>query len=183
MLKGFVIGILCFFLFLSLHVIIFHKCKIKLRFLALCRIFYALLPVYVILYMLIPADSLSIMPADLRITSTVVLGVSKMFNFLLGIFVYLFLFFGYCQFYFIIDRSISVRFMIEIDNSPQKALSLEELKKIYTQDYIFLRRLEHMVENGYLEFKNGKYINTRRGVMEAKLFKFLKEILHLGTGG
>lgn len=183
MLKGFVIGFFCFTVFLFLHFIIFHKRKIKYRFVTLLRIFCSLLPVYVFLYILIPTEAMIIMPADPRIDPGVVIGLSRVFNFLLGILLYLLLFFGYCQFYFIIDRSISVRIMIELERSKDKRLNLEQIKKIYSPDYMLSRRLKHMVDTKYIIEDGGSYKNIRKGRIVAKVFKFLKEYLQIGEGG
>jgi len=183
MLKGFAVGFFCFILFLVLHSIIFHNWKIKFRFRALLGIFFSLLPVYALIYFMVPTDALVVMPADSSMTPGTVIGISKFFNFLLGIWIYLFLFFGYCQFYFIIDRSVSVRVMIELDNSPEKKLTLRQIEEIYNPDYIFRRRLKQMVDSKYIFEKVGYYENLRKGYFMAKFFRFLKNYLNLGYGG
>ncbi|MBU4343406.1 MAG: hypothetical protein KKG21_05300 [Candidatus Omnitrophica bacterium] len=183
MLKGFVIGFICFNAFFILHIFIFHNWKMKFRFRALVRIFYSLLPLYMLLYISIPGDALLLLPADPAITPGVVIGLSKIFNFSLGIFIYLLLFFGYCQFYFIIDRSISVRIMIRLEKSKDKRLTLEQIKKAYKPDYIFLRRLRHMRDNKYIIEESGFYRNLHKGRITARLFRFLKGYLNLGVGG
>jgi hypothetical protein len=183
MLKGFVLGFLCFLIFLIIHAIIFHNWKIQRRFISLAVIFCSLLPLYVILYIAIPAEPLILIPADPTLTAEIIIETSKVFNFLLGLFIYLLLFFGYCQFYFIIDRSISVKIMIELEKSPNKKLSLEEIKKVYPGDYIFRRRLKHMIDAHYIIEDSGFYKNIRRGRFNAKLFSFLKNYLQIGEGG
>lgn len=183
MLKGIVIGFLCFIVFLLLHAIIFHTRKIKLRFIALLKIFGALLPVYVVLYLLIPVEAMIIMPADPAVTAGAVIGLSKLFNFFLGLLFYLLLFFGYCQFYFIIDRSISVRVMIEMEKAKDKKLTFEEIKQIYSLDYILSRRLKHMIDSKYIIEQDGAYKNLKKGRNTARLFNFLKNFLQIGEGG
>ncbi|MFH1846519.1 MAG: hypothetical protein ABH869_03060 [Candidatus Omnitrophota bacterium] len=123
------------------------------------------------------------MPADSQITSGAVIGLSKIFNFLLGLWVYLFLFFGYCQFYFIIDRSISVRIMIELEKTPDKKLSMDQIQKIYKPEYIFSRRMQHLVDSKYIVEESGFYRNRRSGQISAKVFRFLKNYLNIGEGG
>ena len=68
MIKGFLIGFFCFIVFLILHIVIFHNWKIKRRFEVLARILCGLLPVYVLLYILIPTEAMIIMPVDPRVT-------------------------------------------------------------------------------------------------------------------
>ena len=183
MLKGFVIGFFCFIVFLILHNFIFHNWKIKFRFRALVWIFYSLLPLYMLLYTLIPGDAMLLMPINYMITPVVVIGISKIFNFSLGILIYLLFFFGYCQFYFIVDRSISVRIMIGLEKSKDKKLTLEQIKKAYKPDYIFLRRLEHMIDNKYITEESGFYKNLSKGKILARVFQFSKNYLNLGSGG
>ena len=170
MFKGILIALFCFILFLLIHALIFHNLKIKKRFHTIAMTFYSLFPVYALIFFLIP-----VFPTG-SVSSTII-------SFLNGIVIYVFLFFGYCQFYFIIDRSISVRVMIELENSPEKQLTVEQIKEAYSLDYLLLRRLGHMVGTNYITENAGYYKNTRKGRYEARLFKFLKEFLQLGPGG
>lgn len=184
MVKGILVGSLCFILFLLLHVCIFHYRQIiKERFRLLKNIFFGLFPVYILLYVLIPTDVYVLIPADPLLTSKTVIGLSKVLNFSVGLMFYVFLFLGYCQFYFIVDRSISVRIMIELENSPKKQLTVEEIKKVYDFDRVLSRRLKHMVDGKYIIENSSYYKNTKKGRMEARIFKFLKEYLNLGPGG
>ena len=170
MLKGILVALFCFILFLLIHALIFHNWRIKKHFEAIMIIFYSLIPVYALIYFLTPYFFAHSTPA-------VIVG------FVNGFIIYLFLFFGYCQFYFIIDRSISVRVMIEMENSPQKKLTAEEIKEVYSLDGLLTRRLGHMVGTNYIVENSGYYTNTRKGRFEARLFKFLKDFLQLGPGG
>ncbi len=170
MLKGIVIAFFCFILFLLIHAVIFHNWKVKKRFQAIIIIFYSLFLVYTLIYFLTPSF---LTYAD----SSVIAG------FVNGVVIYVFLFFGYCQFYFIIDRSISVRVMIELENSPEKQLTAEEIKKVYSLDSLLTRRLGQMVGTNYIVESSGFYKNTRKGRYEARFFKFLKDFMQLGPGG
>jgi hypothetical protein len=134
------------------------------------------------LYILIPSELITILPADSKV-SPVLIGLSKIFNFFLGLFTYLLLFFGYCQFYFIVDRSISVRIMIELENSKNKKLTLDQIKQVYSPDHVFLRRLKEMIDSRFIVEDAGSYKNTRKGKIIANFFQFLKGYLQLGEGG
>lgn len=183
MIKAILFGFGCFILFLFIHAVIFHCFKIHRRFVILKRLFFSLIPLYATLFFVFKGEAFTIMQLRPELAAPFYRFLSEALNFCVGLGFYIFLWLGYCQFYFIIDRSISVRFMIEINNSPGGSLTFEELKKVYVPDYIFQRRLEHMVDNGYLELKNGKYRNTKKAKIEGRLFKFLKELLRLGIGG
>lgn len=183
MIKGILLGLFCFILFLILHIVIFRYFNIRHRFVVLRTIFLSLIPIYALLFFALPPRFLSIMTLRPEIETPLNVFLSVAFNFCLGSGLYIFLWFGYCQFYFIVDRSISVRFMIEVENSSNKALSFEGLKKKYDPNYVYLHRLEQMVEAGYLTFKDGKYFNTKKGRVLAIVFSFLKKFLRLGQGG
>lgn len=181
--KGAIAGFFCFIAFLLLHIIIFRTRKINFRFRMLVWIFLSLFPLYTVLYIAISPDLLCVLFSNNKLNFVSQMGSPTIFDFLLGIFIYLFLFFGYCQFFFIIDRSISVRIMIELEKSADKKLNFEQIKNIYSQDYIFLRRIEQILKNKCITQKSGYYKNLRKGFIIARLFKFLKEYLRLGEGG
>jgi len=124
-----------------------------------------------------------LIPADLLLTSRVVLSVSKILNFITGYILYVFLFIGYCQFYFFIDRTITGRMMIEFETSPAKKLSYEEMKHKYPPDDVFKRRLHHILESNCIVIENGRYKNTKKGHYIAVMSKFLKDFLKLDPGG
>ncbi len=170
MVKGIILALACFVLFLLVHALVFHNWRLKNRFHAIMVDFYGVLASYILSFWLTP-----ILPIDS--------GSNTIISFLNGVFVYVFLFFGYCQFYFIIDRSISVRVMIEIDKSQKKQLGLAEIKQVYDLEDLMTRRLAQMVSQNYIVKNGDHYVNTHKGRYEAKLFGFLKEFLHLTPGG
>jgi hypothetical protein len=186
MLKAFFIGFACFLLFLFLHVVIFRIWSPGERFRAITRVFYACFALYFVAYYLIPHGFLEVLPLEPGsegLTSAQFYRISNAINFVAGLMLYVFLWLGYCQFYFIVDRSISVRVMIELENSPAKKLTYDEIKACYTFDYILTRRLGHMVDGGYLRKEGDYYVNTGKGRAEGRAFRFLKDYLRLGEGG
>ncbi|MBI5454277.1 MAG: hypothetical protein HY956_06590 [Deltaproteobacteria bacterium] len=188
MIKAPLLGLFCFILFLAVHVIVFRTKELKERFRALVIIFLSVIPVYLIGYWVIPSGYMVLAPlgnspADQWLSLETVYRLTWLGNFLAGFGLYVFLFLGYCQFYFIVDRSISVRIMMEIEGSAAKKMSFEEIRGAYSFEVIFRRRLGHMVEGGYLKDEGGYYSNTKKGRAEALLFAFLKDFLRLGKGG
>lgn len=175
MLRGIVLAFCCFIVFLLLHFGIFHTRSIKKRFRMLVIIFYSLFPLYLMLYLVIPEDAF--LPVN-ELSE-----FSKMVALFNGMLIYMFLWFGYCQFYFVVDRSISVRVMIELENAPEKQLTPEQIREVYDLDDMLSRRLQHMVGQKYITLGSGYYKNTKKGRYESLLFKFLKEYLQLGIGG
>ncbi|MBI5562813.1 MAG: hypothetical protein HY894_08210 [Deltaproteobacteria bacterium] len=186
MIKAALLGFFCFILFLTLHVVVFRTIELKERFRAMTVIFFSIIPVYVAVYFLVPASYLLVVPMEPLpqiISAETVRLLNAALNFLSGLMLYVFLFLGYCQFYFIVDRSISVRVMIEMERAADKRLSFDEIMRVYSFHGILQRRLEHMVEGEYLVQDGEYYVNTAKGRWEARLFRFLKEFLKLGPGG
>ena len=170
MLEGILIALFCFILFLLIHVVIFHNRQVKKRFNTLVMIFLSLFPIYVLIYSL-TSDFLT------NFTS------SALVSFLNGILIYILLFFGYGHFYFLVDRSISVRTMVELENSRERKLTYEQLKEVYSPDNLLLRRVGEMLNGKYIIENSGCYKTTRKGRYQARLCKLLKEYLQLGPGG
>ncbi|MBI1911572.1 MAG: hypothetical protein HYS21_06185 [Deltaproteobacteria bacterium] len=188
MLKAVILGFACFILFLVLHIIVFRFFTLKERFRAMTLIFYSIIPIYIALYWLIPTGYMILTPVGDRafvpfLSMDAIYKITAALYFLSGLMLYAFLFLGYCQFYFIVDRSISVRLMIELERAPLKRLSYEEMQKVYPFSGMLSRRLEHMVEGSYLKVEAGYYSNTGKGRLEARVFRFLKDFLRLGIGG
>ncbi|SVD39622.1 uncharacterized protein METZ01_LOCUS392476 [marine metagenome] len=164
MIEGILLAFGCYVAFLFAHVGVFHFFRPKRHYRSIQLTFLGFLSTYVIMYILLSSSF-------------------EVLGFLNGILIFFLLYFGYCQFYFIVDRSISVRINIEIENSPNKKLSLEQLKEIYSWDYIFLRRLGHMLDSGYLAKESDGFFNTFKGRTQAQAFKYLKGFLNIGPGG
>lgn len=96
---------------------------------------------------------------------------------------YILVFLGYAQFYFLIDRSVSARIMMDIEESPKKCLSLEEIHRRYDPQGMQRRRIEDMRYGGYVIKDGDYYKNTNKGKSHARIFRFCKIYLHLYPGG
>lgn len=93
-----------------------------------------------------------------------------------------FLWFGYLQFYFIIERGISPRHLVHLLES-KVPLSPNELESLYSIKDVVERRVGQMVEIGMLGLSGGKYENTRKGNRIGFVASKLKSFLRLGDGG
>lgn len=103
--------------------------------------------------------------------------------FLVGIAMLLGLFFIYTAVYFLVDRSISSRMMIEIEKSPKKGLTFEELKDVYGIDAKYRDEIEGMVRAGFLIKKDGRYTCSPKARVISAIGAMLKKLLKLGPGG
>lgn len=164
------IGFFCFCLFLG-NIFIFHFFNIKRRFFTIVKVHFLIMPIYLGLYMLSSEEG-----ARKFIASRMSL---KMFAFLNGIFLQ-FSFFYLCLYLIqVLSRSPSTKIMLEIEDSHNKRLTLDEIKQVYSLDRKIDDELEDMVFLGCLKNESGFYVLTKKGKIQMKLFKLIRDFLKL----
>jgi hypothetical protein len=171
MLKATLIVLACFILFIFFHFIIFHNLKVRRRFRSLFIIWLSLLAIYALLFFLIPEDKLLYF-----INPFISL---KIVDFLNGIFFFLLISFFYLHLIEFVDRSITTRIMVEIENSPTKTLTLKEIKKRYSLKEKLSYELEDMLYLKVISKDSGYFKNTPKGSYYARFIKFLRDFLRL----
>ena len=92
---------------------------------------------------------------------------------------YLFAIILYLNFYIGIDRSVSIRILIEILKKDNKKLEEKNLDGLYSQEYMIQSRLSLLVEKGFLEEIDGNYIPTKKGAFFAKFAILTRKIYGL----
>ncbi len=170
MTKGILTGFFCFSLFL-LHIFVFHIFNIKRRFFAMVKGFSAGVIVYCILYALISEAQ-----AETAVSFFVRISV---FAFLSGAALHFMFCYLYLYFVQIIDRTPTTRIMIEIEESAQKRLTLEQLKQLYSIDKKIYDELQDMVALGRLNREGPFYSITTKGRMHMSIFRFARGYLKL----
>ncbi len=175
MAKGLVLALAGFFVFLVLHVLLFRLLAPKRRFGAMVRIALVLGLGLILVHRAISPDLGGLLPAY-----TAAGWAIDLLNSLL---VYVFLFVGYCMFYFLVDRGFSGRIMIEIQTAPGRRLRQQDIACRYPLDMVLRRRLTEMMEISGVAQKGGRYLNTAKGHCTAAMFAFAKRFLQLGEGG
>ena len=109
------------------------------------------IPVYALLFYLLKSN-VPLLAVDFTTLEGVV-------NFLNGLLLNVFFLVGYTVFFFLIERGLSLRVMIEIGRSTRGKMTIEEIKKVYTYDYILEKRLGQMFKMGYA-VKQGDFIHA-----------------------
>ena len=104
-------------------------------------------------------------------------------HYLLGVVAFWFMFFVYISVYYIIDRSVSSRIMISIENATDKRMTFGQIKKIYGVEQKYLHELQGMQEGGFIREEDGKYFNTLKGKIFAYYASFFKKVYRVGLGG
>ena len=96
-----------------------------------------------------------------------------------GAFLYFAAAYFFIQLYYQIERGVSMRTLVEVENSPQQQLSMEALKKVYPYDFILTRRLELAVEMNLLGSDGKCFWLTQKGIFFNRVFQFLKRFYQL----
>ncbi|MBI3635536.1 MAG: hypothetical protein HY216_04865 [Candidatus Rokubacteria bacterium] len=169
MLKGIVLALAAFAVFLPVHVLLFRAARPHFRFRLMTRLHWTLSATILVVFALTPPD-LGILPATPGRAGAVLGAVN-------AIVVHWFLFMGYSMFYFLVDRGFSLRIMIEIATAPGGALSAEDLAVAYPPRAVVRRRLDEMVDIGRLTRDDDRYDLTPAGRRAALVFRFVKSFL------
>ena len=103
-------------------------------------------------------------------------GLANLFN---GLLLNVLLLVGYTYFFFLIERGLSLRVIIEIGRSPRGKMTIPEIQQVYSYDYILDKRLGQMFKMGYAT-QDGQHIrNTDKGRKLAAANRLVRKILRL----
>lgn len=155
---------LCFAVFIAAHVAILHFFPVKRRFTVMLLLMVVACGIFALLFFATPA---------MDVTGT------RNFTFLAGIFLYVITFFFCYQVLLLVDRSVSLRMMIEVRKSGEKGLTEGEIKERYSFDEKFREEVKDMLLIGWVREENGVIRNCRRASLQARVFGFLKDFLNL----
>lgn len=176
MIEGLLYSAVVFTIFLVSHALWFHYRKPFDRWKVVVRFFLFSCFLYIIFFFFGPFQNiLSILDYDNSF--------SRWFAFGNGFLFLIFLFLSYAQFYFLIDRGVSARILVEIYRSNEQRLTTKQIQECYKPEKLQKRRLDDMLYGGYIKYENGYYIMTKRGRRNAIVFDNAKKYLHLNPGG
>jgi hypothetical protein len=170
MLRFILIAFSCFLGFLATHVFVFRTIEVLEPAKTVFTIFFIFFFVYCFIWLIY-----YFMIRRSRPDSTVLRNL-RLFA-INGLVIYVFLFMGYLEFYFTVDRSITTRIMILVERSPDWKLTYEQAKEMYDLETIFKRRFDDMVYGGYMTENNGYYENTKKGSLVARIYEFSRRLL------
>lgn len=176
MIEAIVLSGAAFILFFVAHALLLHWRKPDNGWRTVTRFFWFFFGAYTLAFWIIPLPNwLGILNLESAL--------ARLFAWANGAALYILVFLGYAQFYFLIDRSVSARIMIEIEQSPEKRLRIEGIHQRYDPKSMQTRRLNDMLYGGYVIKEGEYYKNTKKGDLHARIFCFCKKYLHLYPGG
>lgn len=174
MIESYVISGGAFFLFLIAHFFVFYYRRPQEPWKTVWRFAKIFFLVYTILFFVVPFSNwFSLMGESF---------FARIAAYVNGAILYIFLFFSYAQVYFLFDRGISARILVELLDAGG-AMGREELRRRYNPDALQKRRLTDMMYGGHIKEQNGKYVLSAKGTLFAKAFRWGKKILHFYPGG
>ena len=144
----------------------------------LVRLFLLSLPVFVLVYVLTPADLGVIQPWAVEPDSRLELAY--------GLVVYSALFFGgLLQLYNLAERGFSLRILIDIAEAPNGQLAERDLVQAYGGrrgfDAALDKRIDGLLSTGLIHVVDGRFELTPRGARGVRLYQPLRAFLRLDT--
>jgi DNA-binding HxlR family transcriptional regulator len=82
---------------------------------------------------------------------------------IVAILLHVLLFFLFVECFYHVERSVTLRLLVELLEHPQRAASAEEIMRDYSVDDMIERRLEDLIRNRWLEESGGRYRLTAKG--------------------
>jgi hypothetical protein len=101
-------------------------------------------------------------------------------NLLNGLLIDVLLLIGYTSFFFLIERGLSLRATIEISRAPQGRMTLAEIMRVYTYDYILEKRLGQILTMDYWRKDGENFVSTVKGRRFAAANKLVWKLLRIG---
>jgi hypothetical protein len=86
---------------------------------------------------------------------------------------------GYTPTFFVVERGISLRIMIEISRAPGGKMSIEDIKRAYTYDYILEKRLGQMLKMEYAVMDGENFRNTWRAERLVRAVRFVRWVFNV----
>ena len=94
---------------------------------------------------------------------------------------------GTLQLYNIADRGFSLRILIDLAEAGVPSRTGDEIRRGYSAgrgiEWMLDKRLQGMLENGFIAQRGSRYVLTERGRRTARTYWRLKRFLQLGEGG
>ena len=161
MLKGMLISIALTIAWVMAHIILFRLKRPGNLCAAMVILFVLTVPLFIVVYVLTPAD-LFILPAALSRTPPA-LGVGN------GLVVHGLLFLTYIACFYYLTRAVTLGILVEILDRGGCAMNIEEMKAAYNIEHMVRYRLEALEQAGLVRKAGGSYLCTPRGRRYARI--------------
>lgn len=172
MLKGIVMSAVLTFLWIAAQIAIIHLRKPRRFFVLHCVLFVCTVPLYLLLFLITPADLFVLPPACARTSDA--LGI------ITGLVAHLLFFFAYVEVFYYVERSVTLRMLVEVSRRP--GCRIGDLQSCYRVEAMVEERLRAMRGNRFIALSEGVWRLTRRGRLFARACILSRRVLNLGPG-
>ena len=172
MLKGLLISVLLTASWICAQIVIFHLRRPSRLFAAIAGAFAVTVPLFPVVYLLAPADLFFLPPGCARAPCWVGLFT--------GMVAHLLFFFAYVEFFYYVERSVTLRVLVEIHKRPGR--TVEDVRDRYSVKRMVSDRLGAMKENGFVGRRGERWLLTAKGRVFARIFILARQWLNLGSG-
>jgi hypothetical protein len=94
-----------------------------------------------------------------------------------------FLVIAYVRFYITIVRTLSIRILQELWETPTESLTLTELESRYPKNWMLASRLRLLTKNGWLRARHGMYVCNPKGTCVARSIIALRRFYGFQNAG
>jgi hypothetical protein len=171
MLKGLVLCGLLMTTWLIVQAAVFHLMAPRKAFASMLASFAPTLPLYLVLYVMTPADLGFLPPAFV--------GADWRIGLVNGLVLQVLLFLTAGLFYSHADRSITVRLLIELARAPQRRLTLAQMQAVCGVEVLMADRLEIMLANRFLIAQGDRFVLTPKGWIGGSIGVAARKILRM----
>ena len=169
MIKGYLLSLGLILIWVMTQITVFQIRRPTRKFLCFTLLYFLTLPAYVVLYFATPPD-LGFLPPALAQTPV----LTGFFN---GLLVHLLLYCTYGEFFFYVDRPLTLQMLVEFLKQPDGTLTALELSKRYSMERMIRERLASMVHNRYLVKEGDRFRLTPKGECFGRIFTLIRAIL------
>jgi hypothetical protein len=170
-LKGLVLCGLLVTTWLIVQAVVFHLVAPRKAFASMLASFAPTLPLYLLLYVMTPAD-LGFLPSAF-------VGADWRLGLVNGLVLQVLLFLTAGLFYSHADRSITVRLLIELARAPQQRLTLAQMQAVCGVEVLMADRLEIMLANRFLIAQGDRFVLTPKGWIGGSIGLAARKILRM----
>jgi hypothetical protein len=170
-LKGLVVCGLLITTWLIVQAVVFHLVAPRKAFASMLAAFAPTLPLYLLLYVMTPAD-LGFLPSAF-------VGADWRLGLVNGLVLQVLLFLTAGLFYSHADRSITVRLLIELARAPQQRLTLAQMQAVCGVEVLMADRLEIMLANRFLIAQGDRFVLSPKGWIGGSIGLAARKILRM----
>lgn len=171
MVKGLIVGCTVLAVSVGFQLALFHVVRGRRALRLMGAALGPTLGAYVLIYTLIP-PTLGVLPERLAATPFT-LGLWN------GVFILILLFLTWIQFYYHIDRSITLRLVTEFARAPNRSLTVGQIEKTCGLRLLIDRRMRALVSHGLVRRHGDVFFATRAGVVVAFAGYVARAVLRL----